>query len=129
MANPTPPIATADLKRLKWRKDGAVLVATDGTCMYMREPAGSVVSGLIFGTALCLGLGGSGVMMLMQPGGADGKVFGGFVVLLGLFFGFLLVVTLRRGPGFPPVSSRVIDAVPVPNEPNIHVEKSPSETT
>jgi hypothetical protein len=97
MANSTPPPTTANLRRLKWRKDGSVLFATEGTCMYMRETAGSVVSGFIFGTVLCLGLGGSGIMMLMEPGGTDGKVFGGFVVLLGLFFGLLVVVCLRRG--------------------------------
>jgi hypothetical protein len=97
MSNPTPLPTAAELRRLQWRKDGGVLFATEGTCLYMRETSGSVISGLIFGTLLCLGLGGSGVKMLMEPAGTDGKWFGGFAVLLGLFFGLLVVVCLRRG--------------------------------
>lgn len=97
MANLTPPATTAHLKRLRWQNQCGYEVATDETCLYMRETMGSMIAGFIFGTVLCLGLGGSGVMMIMQPGGADGKAFGGFVLLLGLLFGFLVVSILRRG--------------------------------
>lgn len=55
-----------------------------------------MVAGLFFGTVMSVGLGICGVFMMMEKGN-DGKFAGAFVLLLGLFFGFLMVISLKPG--------------------------------
>lgn len=97
MANPTPPPTSDHLKKLQWQNLGGFLIANDGRCLYMRESAGSMVSGFIFGTVLSAAGIGCGIWALTQEDGADAKGFGTFVLIIGLLFALLVVSTLRRG--------------------------------
>lgn len=96
MVNPAPNMSTADLRRLKWQNQCGTLIATDGTCLYMRETMGSIISGFIFGTVFGVGGTGYGVWLLTQKG-ADSKIFGCLVLFVGLVFSLLVITTVRRG--------------------------------
>lgn len=63
----------------------------------MRETMGSIIAGFIFGSVLSIGGIGCGIWVLTQEKAADAKGFGIFVLLIGLLFLFLMIITLRRG--------------------------------
>ena len=95
VANPAP--TTAHLKSLQWQNQGGFLVASDETCLFMRETMGSRIAGFVFGTVFGLGGIGYGGWLLTQEPGGDAKAFGGLVLLVGLVFSIIVAASLRSG--------------------------------
>lgn len=96
MATPNAP-TNDHLKKLQWENQGGNLIANDGRCLYMRETAGSLISGFIFGLLISGGGIGCGIWVLTKEKGGDAIGFGIFALIIGLLFLILMIATIRRG--------------------------------
>lgn len=94
---------TEDEKRLfrslKWKNQCGYESASHGTCLYFRETRFSKIAGFIFGSVLCVAGVVCGTMMLLETD-KSGSWFGIVAIVIGLLFGVLMFVTLRKGPWF-----------------------------
>lgn len=97
VATTTSPPTNDHLRKLQWENQGGNLIGNDGRCLYMRETAGSLISGFIFGTVISAGGIGCGIWTLTKEKGGDAIGFGIFALVIGLLFLLLMIVTIRRG--------------------------------
>jgi hypothetical protein len=88
---------TPNLSKLTWKSDCGFQVATGGTCLYMRESAGSIVAGVIFGVGIAGTSAACGVWALVTQKELSGRGFGVFLLLIAAFFFWLMWTTARRG--------------------------------
>ena len=69
-----------DLDQLPWQAQGEYQVVTDGTCLYMREGKGSMISGVVFAVVIALAAGGDGGWLLLRQNEGSAKLFGGLML-------------------------------------------------
>jgi hypothetical protein len=91
--------ATPDLRKLAWKSEWGFQTVMHGSCYCIRETAGSIVAGAIFGVVLGAGSAVFGVWMIMtQPlATLAEKGFAGLMFVLAAVFLGLMWVSLRRG--------------------------------
>lgn len=63
----------------------------------MRETAGSIIAGFIFGSIISVGGIACGIWALTQQKGGDAIGFGIFALIIGLLFLLMMITTIRRG--------------------------------
>lgn len=95
MATPTTP--QPSLNRLRWQKLGEYETVTDGTCLYLRESAGSIIAGAVFSTLFSLLGIGYGGWVLFTDRTAGSWIFACLLLLVGTLFTWVFWSSVRRG--------------------------------
>lgn len=92
--NATP---ASELSRLPWQAQGEYQVATDSTCLYIREGSGSVIAGFVFSAVSALTASWWGGWLLLTQTPVMTKAFGGFMLLVAAAFAYVIYSSVRRG--------------------------------
>jgi hypothetical protein len=89
--------ATSDLSRLSWRKDGEFQLATDHRCLYIRESAGAIASGVIFCLLIVPSAGWLGITTLRTSTAVGELAFGALMLLVASVFTYIPWTFMRKG--------------------------------
>jgi hypothetical protein len=94
----TVPVASqSDLSKLSWKGEGGYQVAQDGSRYYLREGAGSMIAGIVFGVVIGGFAGVYGVWLLVTENDLSSKLFAVLMLLVAAVFAAILIHSARRG--------------------------------
>ncbi|MBC7821313.1 MAG: hypothetical protein IAG10_30875, partial [Planctomycetaceae bacterium] len=86
-----------DLRHLDWKSEWGFQSASDERRFYIRESAGSIIAGVVFGVILAIPTGVYGVWVLFTDKTQGSWVFAVMLLLISAVFTSLLVFSARRG--------------------------------